>query len=83
MTKPPEYIYIQFAKENAVTFEYTLSSLSDKKMAVAIEALTKIASQTEDIEPPFRAIPRSVMIEIADKALQAIKKTVEDEEKGV
>ncbi len=47
---------------------------ADRKLQIAIITLTKIANETDDLLPPFAALPRRVMVGFADEALKEIGK---------
>jgi hypothetical protein len=44
-----------------------------EKLEIAEKALRLISFQTEDMFPPYREIPRSKMVEIADGAIKKIE----------
>jgi len=45
---------------------------------VLIDTLCKIGSGTEDFEPPYRAMPRETMQDLAHKALDEYEKSNSD-----
>ncbi len=53
----------------------------EAKLALAVDALTKLATQCEDDDPPFRAMPVSQMMVIAREALTELEQKVSDEPK--
>lgn len=68
------YAKHKIEERNSSQLEPLVMQKIAEQLDVAKKALHKISFQTEDMFPPFRDIPRSKMVEIADEAIKEIEK---------